>query len=313
MGTPIVKSCDDINTYGPSAAEGQCWVDSTVPNRKIKQAMEKYMKGTPRACRASDIVFTGWRNGYMVKWRYQAYGYYCLNRSQRKTAPKDGQFVFSSSVINWTALTGALDEIDIIRGLTERQIKHAISWYTKRHMPRKQCSARNVLLRSGLLVVDKRTCRYIWSCWKPGTRKPKVLSIESACVPRKSAASQSSATRASAVTAALVKPRSVISGTKVYFTEGRYSLTRESRKSLARIATLLKKNRNMKIEVGGHASQEGTPDANLLLSSRRAVAVYRYLIKRGVGRSQLTVKGYGTSKDAGRGRAVNRRVEFKVK
>jgi outer membrane protein OmpA-like peptidoglycan-associated protein len=47
--------------------------------------------------------------------------------------------------------------------------------------------------------------------------------------------------------------------------------------------------------VQGHTDNVGKPELNLLLSQRRAEAVCRYLIARGVAPEQLTPMGYGST------------------
>ena len=67
--------------------------------------------------------------------------------------------------------------------------------------------------------------------------------------------------------------------------------------------------------VEGHADWVGSEDYNQSLSERRADAVYRYLIARGVPASRMGKKGYGESRPnnsnhTAAGRSQNRRVEF---
>lgn len=72
------------------------------------------------------------------------------------------------------------------------------------------------------------------------------------------------------------------------------------------------------VEVDGHASSENHPLAekhNMDLSVARAQAVTDYLVSKGVPRTMLTVKGFGTTKPIAdnateEGRRTNRRVEF---
>jgi OmpA-OmpF porin, OOP family len=67
------------------------------------------------------------------------------------------------------------------------------------------------------------------------------------------------------------------------------------------------------ITIEGHTSVSGSPESNQQLSERRAQAVERYLIERGVPASQLRAVGYGESRpittDASpEAQKVNRRV-----
>lgn len=82
------------------------------------------------------------------------------------------------------------------------------------------------------------------------------------------------------------------------------------------IATTLKQNpqiRNMIVE--GHTDSRGDEDKNQALSERRAAAVLKYLVNKGVESSRLESRGYGPDQpiadnDTPNGREQNRRVEF---
>ncbi|MBK9260482.1 MAG: OmpA family protein [Polyangiaceae bacterium] len=71
------------------------------------------------------------------------------------------------------------------------------------------------------------------------------------------------------------------------------------------------------VEVAGHTDNVGPADQNRTLSQKRADAVVKYLVGKGVDASRLVGKGYGPdkpiaeNKDA-KGRQKNRRVEFVI-
>ncbi|MFC2111581.1 OmpA family protein, partial [Bacteroidota bacterium] len=74
-----------------------------------------------------------------------------------------------------------------------------------------------------------------------------------------------------------------------------------------------------KIEVGihGHTDAVGSANDNLILSSKRAKAVYEYMIKKGIKASRLRHKGFGEEKPIAtnateEGKAKNRRTEFVI-
>ena len=74
---------------------------------------------------------------------------------------------------------------------------------------------------------------------------------------------------------------------------------------------------NLKMEIKGHTDNVGNKDFNLELSKKRAMAVYSYLIKKGVNPDRLSYSYYGmskpiTSNDTEEGRKINRRVEFEI-
>jgi OOP family OmpA-OmpF porin len=69
------------------------------------------------------------------------------------------------------------------------------------------------------------------------------------------------------------------------------------------------------VRVEGHTDWIGSEEYNQALSVRRAEAVYRYLVNRGVEPERFTVEGFGKSRpiasnDTEAGRAQNRRVEL---
>lgn len=71
----------------------------------------------------------------------------------------------------------------------------------------------------------------------------------------------------------------------------------------------------LKLGIFGHTDNVGNPDANRLLSERRAEAVKNYLIKKGIPESRIRVRGYGEDQPIAdnateKGRAQNRRVQI---
>jgi OOP family OmpA-OmpF porin len=88
--------------------------------------------------------------------------------------------------------------------------------------------------------------------------------------------------------------------------------------TLDRLAEAARACPDMRIEVGGHASSEGTAEINQQLSVRRAQSVVAYLVKAGVDSTQLQPVGYGATRpvapnDTGENMAKNRRIEFTVR
>ncbi|WEK20222.1 MAG: OmpA family protein [Candidatus Pedobacter colombiensis] len=86
---------------------------------------------------------------------------------------------------------------------------------------------------------------------------------------------------------------------------------------LDRIAAEMKKDPSVKFAINGHSSIEGSAEHNMSLSVDRANSVKSYLVNAGISGSRLIVKGYGATKPAvpnttEEGRALNRRVEFKL-
>jgi outer membrane protein OmpA-like peptidoglycan-associated protein len=83
------------------------------------------------------------------------------------------------------------------------------------------------------------------------------------------------------------------------------------------VASILKANPHLKVEVQGHTDTSGGYEHNMDLSQRRAESVMSYLVEQGVDPENLTAKGYGpdmpiASNKTKKGRAENRRVEFHI-
>ena len=93
-------------------------------------------------------------------------------------------------------------------------------------------------------------------------------------------------------------------------------LTASSTASLNDAVKILKRHKDLHVEVAGHTDSVGNDDYNMGLSKRRAQAVADYLIANGANAANIFVKGYGetdpiASNDTEAGRADNRRVELR--
>ncbi|MBK9272503.1 MAG: OmpA family protein [Saprospiraceae bacterium] len=101
----------------------------------------------------------------------------------------------------------------------------------------------------------------------------------------------------------------------VQFDLGRATLKSESFSILDKIAGLLKKYQDYKLEIGGHTDNTGSAGFNLELSEKRAKVCYEYLISKGISQVRLSYAGYGQTKPVAdnateQGRNLNRRTEF---
>jgi OOP family OmpA-OmpF porin len=84
---------------------------------------------------------------------------------------------------------------------------------------------------------------------------------------------------------------------------------------LDEVVSVINQNPKLKVEVQGHTCDIGSDKYNQGLSERRAKAVAKYILSKGVAKDRIAAVGYGekkpafpnTSKD---NRAKNRRVEF---
>jgi OOP family OmpA-OmpF porin len=88
--------------------------------------------------------------------------------------------------------------------------------------------------------------------------------------------------------------------------------------TLDQLAEAAKSCPGMHIEVGGHASSEGSAEINQRLSLERAQSVVAYLVNAGVDAGQLEPIGFGATRpiapnDNSENMAKNRRIEFTVR
>jgi outer membrane protein OmpA-like peptidoglycan-associated protein len=104
----------------------------------------------------------------------------------------------------------------------------------------------------------------------------------------------------------------------VHFEFDKSRLTPLGRRVLDEAAEKLKENPNLSVEIEGHTDSIGTDLYNLGLGKRRAEVVKGYLVLRHqVDPNRMTALSYGESRPIAdnrtvEGRALNRRVEFKV-
>lgn len=103
----------------------------------------------------------------------------------------------------------------------------------------------------------------------------------------------------------------------LFFATGKSDLLPESRLELNRIAHMLKNLKSV-VEIAGHTDNVGDAEKNRELSENRSRAVRDYLIQKGCEWQWISIIGYGAdrpkaSNDTEDGRALNRRVELKIK
>lgn len=103
----------------------------------------------------------------------------------------------------------------------------------------------------------------------------------------------------------------------IFFDTDQYTLKPESRVELDRLLKMLTENPTLKIQIGGHTDNIGTPEHNQTLSENRARTVVKYLTENGIPGERLSFAGYGedkpiTTNETEEGRAQNRRTEFMI-
>jgi outer membrane protein OmpA-like peptidoglycan-associated protein len=102
----------------------------------------------------------------------------------------------------------------------------------------------------------------------------------------------------------------------IHFDVNKASLKPDSYPILNDLGQILKENPSVKIKVIGHTDSDGSEEANLKLSQKRAEAIKTYLITNfNVASSRISTEGKGESQpiasnSTSEGKAKNRRVEF---
>jgi serine/threonine protein kinase len=108
---------------------------------------------------------------------------------------------------------------------------------------------------------------------------------------------------------------------KILFESGRPNLERESNVQIWNIEQILLAYPNVNIKVGCYSDNTGSPEANLKLTTDRALIVKEAILVRTIGGSEssrIESEGYGdqnpiASNDTEEGRATNRRVAISVR
>ncbi|MDP4277557.1 MAG: OmpA family protein, partial [Bacteroidota bacterium] len=103
----------------------------------------------------------------------------------------------------------------------------------------------------------------------------------------------------------------------IQFESGKDVIKKMSFPILNKVVAVMKDNPSYNLEINGHTDNTGDAATNLMLSQKRADAVKNYLVMKGINGTRLTAKGYGQTMPVAdnatvKGRAQNRRVEFKV-
>ena len=111
------------------------------------------------------------------------------------------------------------------------------------------------------------------------------------------------------------KIKEILELEKIEFQTAKATLTEKGKKTVQKIAQILKDHPQLKIEIAGHTDSVGDDEKNLKLSQRRAEAVKNALVEAGIEPERLIAKGYGETKplpgESGESQA-NRRVEFHI-
>ncbi len=114
---------------------------------------------------------------------------------------------------------------------------------------------------------------------------------------------------------AVAKFAGVIKG--IYFDVNKDTIKPNSRATLDAAVKVLKEFDDVNVEISGHTDTDGSRDLNLDLSARRAAAVKKYLVDKGIAEGRLSTRGAGPDEPIAdnatkKGKSQNRRIEFKL-
>lgn len=101
----------------------------------------------------------------------------------------------------------------------------------------------------------------------------------------------------------------------INFETGKSVIQTESQKIVNDIFDMLQSNPDLKVSIEGHTDNVGNAAANKTLSENRAKAVMDALVAKGISKTRLSSKGWGSAKPVAdnsteEGKAANRRVEI---
>ena len=88
---------------------------------------------------------------------------------------------------------------------------------------------------------------------------------------------------------------------RVFFATNKSTLTTAARDTLRKQAAWMRKKKDLKFSIEGHADERGTREYNLALGERRANAVKDYLMTYGISGSRLSVISYGKERPVNSG------------
>jgi outer membrane protein OmpA-like peptidoglycan-associated protein len=120
-----------------------------------------------------------------------------------------------------------------------------------------------------------------------------------------------------------LKVGSVATISNLYFVGNEANLLKSSDTEMAKILRFMQLNKDITIEIAGHVNAPGVdpkklPKEEFNISTKRALAIRKFLIKHGFSESQIEGKGYGNSQMRypdpinEQQEELNRRVEIKV-
>lgn len=79
----------------------------------------------------------------------------------------------------------------------------------------------------------------------------------------------------------------------IYYDLAKWNIRPDAALVLDTLATLMKENPDLRIELGSHTDSRADDKYNLTLSQKRAQSAVDYLVSKGIDKSRLIAKGYG--------------------
>lgn len=103
----------------------------------------------------------------------------------------------------------------------------------------------------------------------------------------------------------------------VKFDKGKWNILPEAIPELNRVIDIMKANEKILLEISAYTDNSDTFDFNMKLSNKRAKSVAKYISNGGIDMDRISTQGFGegnpiASNDTEQGKALNRRVEFKL-
>lgn len=109
----------------------------------------------------------------------------------------------------------------------------------------------------------------------------------------------------------------ILENQKINFERRSVNVTSQSMESIKKIAEVLEKYKEIKIEISGHTDSKGSLELNKKISQDRAISVKEILLSLGIDENRLKAVGYGPAypiekEDKNGLSLLNRRVEFNI-
>jgi outer membrane protein OmpA-like peptidoglycan-associated protein len=108
-----------------------------------------------------------------------------------------------------------------------------------------------------------------------------------------------------------------LDNSNIFFQYASHELSPASKRELARVAAILKRNKSARVTLSGHTCDKSSLSVNMRLSQKRAEAASGYLQQLGVSAGRISIEAHGYNQPLApntseRNRAKNRRVEVTV-